>query len=366
MIGDLPRLEDLPLGAGPGCSCAPTSTCPSTTASSTDDLRIRRRGRRSRGCASRAPRSCCARTSAARRARPTRGTRWPRWRTGWARCSTPTSCWPPRRSGPGPPRWPRASGRRRAAAGEPALRPGRDRQRRRLRRPRSARSGDAYVDDAFGAAHRAHASIVGPPARLPSAAGRLLAREVEVLGGLLALALPAVRRHPRRGQGERQARRDRRLAGALRHAARRRGDGLHLPGRPGSPGGRQPGGGRPGRALRPAAARAGASSCRPTSWPPRRCGPARRPDTSARARSPTAGWASTSAPRPPATYVDRVAEAATVLWNGPMGVFEIEEFAAGTRTVAEAVADCRGFTVVGGATPRPRCAASASPSGSTT
>ena len=42
-----------------------------------------------------------------------------------------------------------------------------------------------YVDDAFGAAHRAHASIVGPPHVLPSAAGRLLAREVEVLGGLL-------------------------------------------------------------------------------------------------------------------------------------------------------------------------------------
>src|SRR5690349_535742 len=44
---------------------------------------------------------------------------------------------------------------------------------------------DVYVDDAFGAAHRAHASIVGPPRVMPGAAGRLLAREVEVLGKLL-------------------------------------------------------------------------------------------------------------------------------------------------------------------------------------
>ncbi len=73
---------------------------------------------------------------------------------------------------------------RRDDAREPALRPGRGGER-----PAFATNltelGDVYVDDAFGAAHRAHASIVGPPRVMPSAAGRLLAREVEVLGRLL-------------------------------------------------------------------------------------------------------------------------------------------------------------------------------------
>jgi phosphoglycerate kinase len=47
-------------------------------------------------------------------------------------------------------------------------------------------------------------------------------------------------------------------------------------------------------------------------------------------------------------YADVIDHASTVLWNGPMGVFELTPFAAGTRTVADAVAGCSGFTVVGG------------------
>ena len=61
------------------------------------------------------------------------------------------------------------------------------------------------------------------------------------------------------------------------------------------------------------------------------------------------GWKGVDiGPESAGTYADVLAGAATVLWNGPMGIFEMAPFAAGTRTVAEAVADCRGFTVVGG------------------
>ena len=53
-------------------------------------------------------------------------------------------------------------------------------------------------------------------------------------------------------------------------------------------------------------------------------------------------------PRSAAAYAEAIAAAGTVLWNGPMGAFELPPFAAGTRTVAEAVATAPGTTVVGG------------------
>ncbi|HWJ30921.1 MAG TPA: phosphoglycerate kinase, partial [Gaiellaceae bacterium] len=53
-------------------------------------------------------------------------------------------------------------------------------------------------------------------------------------------------------------------------------------------------------------------------------------------------------PETRADFARRIADAKTVFWNGPMGVFEWPAFAAGTVAVAEAVATCEGFTVVGG------------------
>jgi phosphoglycerate kinase len=53
-------------------------------------------------------------------------------------------------------------------------------------------------------------------------------------------------------------------------------------------------------------------------------------------------------PRTAARYAGEIRRAATVFWNGPMGAFELEPFAAGTRVVAEALAQCEGTTVVGG------------------
>jgi phosphoglycerate kinase len=53
-------------------------------------------------------------------------------------------------------------------------------------------------------------------------------------------------------------------------------------------------------------------------------------------------------PRTAEAYARELTGAGTVFWNGPMGAFELEPFAAGTHAVAEAVADCPGTTVVGG------------------
>ena len=169
------------------------------------------------------------------------------------------------RSRPGSPTSSRSQQRAAPRAGrghagrEPALRPGRGGERSRRSRRTSPSSATCTSNDAFGAAHRAHASIVGPPRVLPSAAGRLLAREVEVLGALLdapkrpfVVVLGGVKVSDKLGVIDA-------LLDTLRPAADRRRDGVHVPRRAGRSRRRLARGGRSGRAL-PAAARRRARS----------------------------------------------------------------------------------------------------------
>jgi phosphoglycerate kinase len=213
---------------------------------------------------------------------------------------------------------------------------------------------DAYVDDAFGAVHRAHASVVGPPRTLPSAAGRLLAREVEVLSGLrekparpfvavlggskvsdklgVIAALLGVADTVVIGGGmcfTFLAALGNRVGGSLLEAdhidsckrlLEEFGDRIRIP--------------SDITALSPDG----------TIGDPSKGGEVRQLGTSL-----PDGWKGLDiGPGSAAEFADIVTEARTVFWNGPMGVFEDPRFEAGTRTVAEAVAECRGFTVVGG------------------
>ena len=212
---------------------------------------------------------------------------------------------------------------------------------------------DLYVDDAFGAAHRAHASIVGPPQFLPSAAGRLLAKEVEVLGELLdaprrpfVAVLGGSKVSDKLGVIEALLGRcDRLLIGggmcftflaALGHSI---GGSLFEP------------------ALVDTCARllklAGAKIVLPSDItalsPDGSFGATQSGEVRQMGRRLPDGWMGLDiGPGSAAEFGDVIAEARTVFWNGPMGVFEDPRFAAGTRHVAHAVAECRGFTVVGG------------------
>jgi phosphoglycerate kinase len=209
---------------------------------------------------------------------------------------------------------------------------------------------DCYVNDAFGVSHRAHASIVGPPARLPSAAGRLLAREVRALGGLLA----------------RPARPFLAVVGGAK-VADKLGvlrslldtvDQLIV------------GGGMAFTFLAAQGHSVGSSLFDPSALSTCRA----LLDESADkillpidvvVRRGTIGGGDEEVdvigtdipedfmgldigPISARTFAAAVAEAKTVFWNGPMGVFEDPRFAAGTYAVAEAIAGSCAFSVVGG------------------
>lgn len=215
-----------------------------------------------------------------------------------------------------------------------------------------AAMADVYVDDAFGAAHRAHASISGIPARIPGYAGLLLERELEVLGELLedpahpyvavlggakvsdkltvlenllgkvdAIAVGGAMCFTflvAEGHDVGTSRVEADQVDTVRDLvgrARGRGVTVQLP---------------TDVVVAPSFAEDAPATTVPIEdFPDDQMGL-------------DVGPATTRA------YAATIDGAGAVFWNGPMGVFEWEPFAAGTRGVAEAMARARGFTVVGG------------------
>jgi phosphoglycerate kinase len=203
---------------------------------------------------------------------------------------------------------------------------------------------DMYVNDAFGAAHRAHASVAGPPKTLPSAAGRLLQREVEVLGEM--------RNHPKRPfiavLGGAKVSDKLGVIEALLSTV----DALVI------------GGGMCFTFLAAKGMPVGSSICeldqvavckRLLDGPKQIHLPEDIVGLDAEGnyatfgvRLPDGAKGLDIGPGTAAAFTDVIMDARTVFWNGPMGMFEDPRFAAGTKTVAQAVADTKAFTVVGG------------------
>jgi phosphoglycerate kinase len=214
---------------------------------------------------------------------------------------------------------------------------------------RYAALADVYVTDAFGAAHRAHASTEAVAHLLPSAAGRLLEREVSTLKGILAAPerpLVAV------------------VGGAkvtdkigVLEAFLQTADRILIGGAMCFP------------FFKAQGHEVGASLCEEEGLEPARrvlaaggdklrlpvdlvAGKEFSADTETRDLDGVdvpEGWMGLDiGPRSAAGYAEVIRDAGTVFWNGPMGAFELAPFAAGTRTVAEAVAASDAVTVVGG------------------
>jgi phosphoglycerate kinase len=212
---------------------------------------------------------------------------------------------------------------------------------------------DLFVNDAFGAAHRAHASTAGVAARLPSVAGPLLEREVTTLRAVIeSPERPLVVLLGGAKVSDKIALIDRFLdiadtlliGGAMcfaffRAQGKPTGDSLV----------EEEGVELARRALEKAAGGARARLLLPLDLVI-----ADRFDAEAERRpldgtDVPEGWIGLDiGPRTAEAHGREIAGAGTVFWNGPMGAFELAPFAEGTRAVAQAVADAPGTTIVGG------------------
>jgi len=214
---------------------------------------------------------------------------------------------------------------------------------------RYAALADAYVNDAFGAAHRAHASTEAVARLLPSAAGRLLEREVSTLHGILeeprrplVAVVGGAKVTDKIGVLEAfLARADQILIGGAMCFPFFKAQGHDVGASLCEAEGLEP--------ARRALAAGGEKLRLPTDLV---AGREFSADTEVRPLDGIdvpGGWMGLDIGRRSAAgYAEVIRDAGTVFWNGPMGAFELEPCAAGTRTVAEAVAQTDAVTVVGG------------------
>jgi phosphoglycerate kinase len=215
-----------------------------------------------------------------------------------------------------------------------------------------AELADLYVNDAFGTAHRAHASTAGVAALLPGYAGLLLEKEmteltrvVEDPGRPLVVALGGAKVSDKVGVIDRFLEvADEILIGGAMCFSFFRAQGIGT----GNSLVEEEGVQLASEALR----RAEGSDCELRLPVDLMLGEAFDATTEVRESDGVEvpdGWMGLDiGPRSAAAYAERIAAAGTVLWNGPMGAFELAPFAAGTRAVAEAVAEAPGTTVIGG------------------
>ncbi|HEX6204467.1 MAG TPA: phosphoglycerate kinase [Solirubrobacterales bacterium] len=213
-----------------------------------------------------------------------------------------------------------------------------------------AQLGDLYVNDAFGASHRAHASTAGVADYLPAYAGLLLEREVTELTRVvespqrpLVVVLGGAKVSDKVGVIDRFLEvADKVLIGGAMCFGFFKAQGIE------TGNSLVEGVELAGEALE----RAKQSDCELMLPVDLVLGREFSADTEHKESDGVEvpeGWMGLDVgPKTASAYAQAVSEAGTVLWNGPMGAFELEPFAAGTRAVAEAVAAAPGTTVVGG------------------
>ena len=215
-----------------------------------------------------------------------------------------------------------------------------------------AQLASVYVNDAFGTAHRAHASTEGVAHHIPAYAGLLLEKEVTELSRVvesptrpLVVVLGGAKVSDKVGVIDRFLEvADKILIGGAMCFSFFRAQGIAI--------GNSLSDDESVEAAREALAKAESADCELLLPVDLVLG--REFDASTETRESDGvevpdGWMGLDiGPRSRKLYAEAVAGAGTVLWNGPMGAFELETFAAGTRAVAEAVAAASGTTVVGG------------------